>query len=82
MDSSPVQRLMSKRTKTMLPVAQHLLEPEIQSDVKTKLTRKQRRVKKYYDRGSKELPELEIGHPMMQDDAVTNKEEMEKRVLC
>ena len=29
MDSSPVQRLMSKRTKTLLPVAQHLLEPEI-----------------------------------------------------
>ena len=27
MDSSPVQRLMSKRTKTVLPVEQHLLEP-------------------------------------------------------
>ena len=36
MDSSPVQRLMSKRTKTLLPVTQHLLEPEIQSDVKRK----------------------------------------------
>ena len=61
MDSSPVQRLMSKRTKTTLPVAQHLLEPEIQSDVEAKLARKRRRAKKYYNRGSKELPELEIG---------------------
>ena len=54
MDSSPVQRLMSKRTKTLLPVAQHLLEPEIQSDVERKLTKKRRKAKKYFDRGSKE----------------------------
>ena len=64
MDSSPVQRLMSERTKTLLPVAQHLLEPEIQSDVERKLTKKQRKAKKYFDRGSKELPELEIGQPI------------------
>ena len=48
MDSSPVQRLMSKRTKTTLPVAQHLLEPEIQSDVERKLTKKGRMAKKYF----------------------------------
>ena len=64
MDSSPAQRLMSKRTKTLLPVAQHLLEPEIQSDVERKLTKKRRKAKKYFDRGSKELPELEIGQPI------------------
>ena len=64
MDSSPVQRLMSQRTKTLLPVAQHLLEPEIQSDVERKLTKKRRKAKKYFDRGSKELPELEIGQPI------------------
>ncbi|XP_044181048.1 uncharacterized protein LOC122962214 [Acropora millepora] len=64
MDSSPVQRLMSKRTKTLLPVAQHLLEPEIQSDVERKLTKKRRKAKKYFDRGYKELPELEIGQPI------------------
>lgn len=64
MDSSPVQRLMSKRTKTLLPVAQHLLEPEIQSDVERKLTKKRRKAKKYFDQGSKELPELEIGQPI------------------
>ena len=64
MDSSPVQRMMSKRTKTLPPVAQHLLEPEIQSDVERKLTRKRRKAKKYFDRGSKELPELEVGQPI------------------
>ena len=34
MDISPAQRLMSRRTKTTLPVAAQLLEPEIQPDVK------------------------------------------------
>ena len=62
MDSSPVQRLMSKRPKTTLPIAQHLLEPEIQSE--RKLTNKRRMAKKYFDRGSKELPKLEISQPI------------------
>ena len=38
-----MQRLMSKTTKTLLPVAQHLLEPELQSDVERKLTKKRRK---------------------------------------
>ena len=73
MDSSPAQRLMFKRTKTTLPVAQHLLEPEIQPDVETKLTRKRRRAKKYYDRGSIELPELEIDQPISMMQSPTKK---------
>ncbi|XP_048581557.1 uncharacterized protein K02A2.6 [Nematostella vectensis] len=64
MDSSPVQRLMSKRTKTTLPLAQHLLEPELQQDVTEKLTLKRKKAKKHFDRGSKELPELNIGKPV------------------
>ena len=64
MDSSLVQRLMSKRTKTLLPVAQHLLELEIQSGVERKLTEKRRKPKKYFERGSKELPELKTGKPI------------------
>ena len=73
MDSSPVQRLICKRTKTTLPVAQHLLEPEIQTDVETKLTRKRQMATKYYDRGSKELPELEIGQPIRMMQSPTKK---------
>ncbi|EDO39516.1 predicted protein [Nematostella vectensis] len=64
MDSSPVQRLMSKKTKTTLPLAQHLLEPELQQDVTEKLTLKRKKAKKHFDRGSKELPELNIGEPV------------------
>ena len=60
MDSSPVQRLMLKRTKTTLPLAAHLLEPEIQQDVQTRLTLKRRKAKKHFYPGSKELPDLKI----------------------
>ena len=64
MDSSPAQRLMSRRTRTTLPIATHLLSPEVQAEVEAKLAHKRRRSKKYYDTGSKELPELEIGQPV------------------
>jgi len=75
-----VQRLMSKRTKTKLPVAQHLLEPEIQSDVERKLTKKRRMPKKYFDQGSKELPELENWSAHQIDAlSIRHEQEMEKR---
>ena len=61
MNSYPVQRLMSKRTKTTLPLAQHLLEPELQPEITAKLILKRKKAKKYFDRGSKELLELRIG---------------------
>ena len=82
MDSSPVQRLMSKRTKTTLPVAQHLLEPEIQSDIERKLTKKRRRAKKYFDRGSKELPELEIGQPIRLTPSPKDTSKTWRRGVC
>ena len=60
MDSSPAQRVMSRRTKTTLPIAQQLLELEVQLDVKKKLILKHRKAKKYFDKSAKELPELVI----------------------
>ena len=54
-DGSPVQMLMSKGTRTLLPPSQHLLEPEIQSDVERKLTKKRTKAKKYFDEGPKNL---------------------------
>ena len=44
MDSSP-RDLMSKRTKTTLPILQHLIDPEKQSDVRTNLMRKRQKEK-------------------------------------
>ena len=60
-NSSPVQRLMSRRTRTLLPVSANLLYPRVEEGVKEKLKAKRQTAKGYYDRSAKVLPELEIG---------------------
>ena len=82
MDSSPVQRLMSKRTKTTLPISQHLLDPEIQSDVRTNLMRKRQKAKKYFDRSSKNLPELDIGQPIRTMPSLKNTTKIWRKGTC
>ncbi|XP_015769847.1 PREDICTED: uncharacterized protein K02A2.6-like [Acropora digitifera] len=61
MDTSPVQRLMSRRTKTRLPTATALLQPEVHTSVADRLRHKRQLAKTYHDRKAKELPDLEIG---------------------
>jgi hypothetical protein len=82
MDSSPVQRLMSKRAKTTLPLAEHLLEPEIQQDVQTRLTLKRRKAKKHFDPGSKELPDLKIGQPIRMTSLPKDGRNKWRRGIC
>ena len=61
MKSSPAQRLMSRRTCTLLPTANQLLMPKVVDNVPDKLAQRRQKAKYYYDRGSKKLPELQIG---------------------
>ena len=61
LQSSPVQRLMSRRTKTLVPIATNLLHPKVTEDVKTKIQLKRQKAKSHYDRHVKILPDLEIG---------------------
>ena len=60
---SPVQRLFGRRTKTKLPTAQSLLKPKIlePQTVKAQLEYYRHENKKYFDKGSKELPKLQPG---------------------
>lgn len=64
MASSPSQRLMSRRTRHSLPMSQELLQPKLVDDVTDKVKFKRQKAKFYYDRTTKELPELEIGQPV------------------
>ena len=64
MSSSPIQRLISRRTKTTLPINEKLLQPEIQNNVKEKLEVKRQHSKYYHDRTAKSLPQLQIGQPI------------------
>ena len=61
MDSSPAQRLMSRRLKTSIPVTNRLLEPAVVQGVTEKLRHKRQLAKSFYDRSARVLPELEVG---------------------
>lgn len=61
MDSSPVQRLMSRRTRTQLPISAQLLKPKVTEGVSDKIKQRRQKAKQRYDQGAHKLPELEIG---------------------
>ena len=61
LDTSPAQRLMSRRTKTLLPTAANLLRPQITEDLHQKLLFNKERQAKYYNRGARTLARLNPG---------------------
>ena len=63
MTSSPAQRLMSRRTKTLLPTTQSLLLPKnihLENE-KRELRQRQQVQAKYYNRTARDLPSLSEG---------------------
>ena len=60
---SPAQRLMGRRTKTLLPIATKLLQPKHvePQKVHNKLTSLRTQQKRYYDRGTKPLHVIRPG---------------------
>ena len=61
LDTSPTQRLMSRRTKTMLLTTANLLRPQITDDLHQKLLFNKERQAKYYNRGARTLARLTPG---------------------
>lgn len=61
--SSPVQRLMNRRTRTLLPTTGSLLEPRTlsSSHEREKLKDVQKRQARYYNSDAHDLPELNEG---------------------
>lgn len=59
--SSPAQRVVPRRTKTLIPTASTLLRPEVVEGVEKKIELKRRKAKSYYDRSAHPLPQLEVG---------------------
>ena len=62
--SSPVQRLMSPRTRSFLSSKEFLYKPKVQSAVTAKLIRKRQLAKHYHDQNAKQLPSLVTGQPV------------------
>ena len=61
LDTSPAQRLMRRRTKTLLPTTANLLRPQITEDLHQKLLFNKERQAKYYNRGARTLARLNPG---------------------
>ena len=62
--SSPVQRLMSRRTRSFLPCKASMYHPEVQRAVPAQVVRKRRVAKSYHDTNVTPLPPLVIGQPI------------------
>ena len=61
LNSSPVQRLFGRRTKTPLPTSNQLLKPKLPEEVDQKLKLQKAKQSLYYNQGAKELEELRPG---------------------
>ena len=59
MDSSPAQRMFGRHMRTLLPISKQLLKPETQKGVSEELKERKQVQSKHFNRGSKELPELQ-----------------------
>lgn len=58
---SPAQRLMGRRTKTLLPTVPSLLKPKLPKNVKTHLKQQQNNQKNHFDQHAKPLLPLKPG---------------------
>lgn len=61
LDTSPAQRLMCRRTRTLLPTRDSLLQQEVKRTTPEQMRRGQMRQAKYYDRTASDLDTLKAG---------------------
>lgn len=59
--SSPAQRIFGRRTRTSIPTAPSLLQPEIPHGARDKMLKRKEIQTKFYNRNTKELPQLQPG---------------------
>ena len=63
--SSPAQRLMGRRTRTMLPIHGRLLKPEVPQETVRKLQERKEKQKSCYNRAARDLPPLQMNAPVL-----------------
>ena len=74
--SSPVQRLFGRRTKTLLPTAGTLLQPRIMEGTEDKPKERKTKQALFYNKGTKELPELQPEDTVRMKPLPSDKEEL------
>ncbi|KAI8490477.1 hypothetical protein Bbelb_317450 [Branchiostoma belcheri] len=73
-DSSPAQRLMSRRTRTPVPIRTQALEPKVVQGVHNSIIEIKARAKRRYDEGARSLPPLQPGQQVRVELAPNRKE--------
>lgn len=79
--SSPAQRLYSRRLRTRIPMKPNKLVPELQLDVKSKIKENRQKAKWYFDKKTRKLPELEIGNDVYVNLRPDNREQWKKATV-
>ncbi|CAH8629063.1 unnamed protein product [Dicrocoelium dendriticum] len=81
---SPVQRLYSRRTRTVMPASATLLRPVTPQfeKVQNNLKRRMATQKRYYDNGARELPELTVGEEVWVEPIPDGQERWRKGVVA
>lgn len=73
-NSSPVQRIFSRRTRGCIPMIPALFEPKVITNVQDTIRRNKERIKYSYDKAARSPVSLEIGQPVsVQLQPATNK---------
>ena len=80
MESSPVQRLANRRTKTLIPTAANLLQSRVAGRSKEIRDQKNRQKQQmeYYNRTGKDLHKLEEGDIIRMKPFTTGKKKWDK----
>lgn len=60
LETSPAQRLLSRRTRTLLPTRDSLLQPEVKHTTQARMDRQMRQAR-YYNKSAKDMDTLERG---------------------
>ena len=80
LSTSPSQRLMNRRTRTLLPTSANLLQPRIVDD-KAKMKKKVDKQAEYFNKSSKKLQPLEEGDTVRMKPLVRGNKTWEKAVV-
>lgn len=64
-NSSPVQRINSRATRTGVPTSNNNLKPKVVENVSSTIEEKRQLNKHYYDKKTRDLPELIVGQPVV-----------------
>ena len=80
-NTSPAQRLMSRRTKTLLPTSESFLKPAVVEDAQPRRTARNERQKRFYNKGARDLPALEKGDQVWMQPVKLGEQEWKKATV-